>query len=76
MPRGFPARYEIRVRTVLSPALRNCLAPCGRWTALHRHTITRFTVPDARELDDLYHALMAHNVDVVGIRPIRPAAHP
>jgi hypothetical protein len=76
MPRGIPARYEIRLRMVLSPALRNCLAPCGRWTAVDRHAITRFSVPDERELDDLCQALLAHNLDVVSVRPIRRAAHP
>jgi hypothetical protein len=68
MTREVPVRYEIRLRTVLSPALRFCLAPCGRWSVVHRHTITRFSVPEKLELDDLYQALLAHNLEVISIR--------
>ena len=63
-----PVRYEIRVRTVLSPALRNRIASCGRWTEVRRHTITRLCVPEERELDDLCRTLLAHNLEVVSVR--------
>jgi len=65
---GVPVRYEIRLRTVLSPALRNRLAPYGRWTAVPRHAITRFSVPQELELDDLYRALLALDLEVVSVR--------
>src|SRR5262249_18408806 len=73
MTRATPVRYEICLRTVLGPALQTFLDPCGRWAAIHRHTITRFQLPQEWELDDLCDALLAHNVEVVSVRQVAVA---
>jgi hypothetical protein len=62
------SRYDVRVRTVLGPAVRACLASAGQWTSLGRGTVFRFCPTGERDLIELYDFLIENNIEVIGIR--------
>jgi hypothetical protein len=61
-------RYDVRVRSVLGPAVRACLAPGGQWTSLERGTVFRFDPTGEHDLIEVYDLLIENKVDVIGIR--------
>jgi hypothetical protein len=61
-------RYDVRVRTVLGPAVRASLAPSGHWTTVGRGMVLRFCSNGERDLNELYGVLIRNNVDVIGVR--------
>ena len=67
-PERARVRYDIRVRTVLGPAARACLAPGGECSAVGRGTVFRFHLVRESDLSELHRLLVDKNIDVISIR--------
>jgi hypothetical protein len=63
-------RYDIRVRTLLSPAVREYLADFDRCTSIRCGTVSRLQLSEVRDLMAVYERLVAQNIDVISIRRI------
>ena len=64
-------RYDLRVRTVLGPAARACLAPGGECSTVGRATVFRFHLVRECDLSELHKLLVDRDVDVISIRTAR-----
>jgi hypothetical protein len=67
-PENARVRYDLRVRTVLGPAARACLAPGGECSALGRGTVFRFRLVRECDLTELHSLLIDKDIDVISIR--------
>jgi hypothetical protein len=63
-------RYDIRVRTLLGPAMRDYLARCDEYAWIRCGTVFRLQLSDDADLTSLYERLVAGNVDVISIRRV------
>ena len=70
-PENARVRYDLRVRTVLGPAARACLAPGGECSAVGRGTVFRFHLVRACDLSELHKLLLENDIDVISIRMAR-----
>lgn len=77
-PEKARVRYDLRVRTVLGPAARACLAPGGECSTVGRGTVFRFHLVRECDLSELHKLLVDKDVDVISIRmaPQRPRGWP
>ena len=67
-PENARVRYDLRVRTVLGPAARACLAPGGECAALRRGTVFRFHLVRECDLSELHTLLVDKDIEVISIR--------
>ena len=70
-PENARVRYDLRVRTVLGPAARACLAPGGECSAVGRGTVFRFHLVRECDLSELHELLLENDIDVISIRMAR-----
>jgi hypothetical protein len=70
-PDNARVRYDLRVRTVLGPAARTCLAPGSQCSAVGRGTVFRFHLVRECDLSELHRLLVDKDIDVISIRMAR-----
>jgi len=70
-PDNARVRYDLRVRTVLGPAARACLAPGSQCSAVGRGTVFRFHLVRECDLSELHRLLVDKHIDVISIRMAR-----